>query len=252
MSNSKNYNSIFFLTTLSVYLGLVLVGATPSVLAQQAALTQKFEIQNEREIEDDLDKNPDDDESINFEQSLESYFKNIADFVEDLKKLHQIEKFDLDYDEFEINEFGFIPCNVDGDPIRRSEVSENVNNYWLLPAIIDAKHNFSGRNYLADCLKNEKFFKKETSRGSNLKISYDTSELKVEVSIIKSSNQRADYLAEKFNQASKIYKVGEGEIIVKKIYANTSYKSENNQVFIVTNLPRASIDELLADKSDAQ
>ena len=35
MSNKNKHNSIVFLTTLSVYLGLVLVGATPQVLAQK-------------------------------------------------------------------------------------------------------------------------------------------------------------------------------------------------------------------------
>ena len=73
MSNSKNYNSIVFLTTLSVYLGLVLVGATPSVLAQQAALAQRFEIQNEIEIEDDLDKKPDDE---NLQNKIMKNYKN--------------------------------------------------------------------------------------------------------------------------------------------------------------------------------
>ena len=34
MSDKKNHNSIYFLTTLSVYLGLVIVGASPQVLAQ--------------------------------------------------------------------------------------------------------------------------------------------------------------------------------------------------------------------------
>ena len=81
MSNSKNYNSIVFLTTLSVYLGLVLVGATPSVLAQQAALAQKFEIQNEIEIEDDLDKKPD-DEADKFDQdSKGGYLMNQMSFL---------------------------------------------------------------------------------------------------------------------------------------------------------------------------
>lgn len=39
MSNKKNHNTIHFLTTLSVYLGLIVVGASPQVLAQ-AKLTQ--------------------------------------------------------------------------------------------------------------------------------------------------------------------------------------------------------------------
>ncbi len=59
MSNSKSYNQILFITTLSVYLGLVLVGASPQVLAQ-AALTSKFDIKDQIEKQDDLDRNPED------------------------------------------------------------------------------------------------------------------------------------------------------------------------------------------------
>ncbi|NNF00525.1 MAG: hypothetical protein HKN25_16020 [Pyrinomonadaceae bacterium] len=48
MSKTRNHNTVYFLTTLSVYLGLVLVGASPQVLAQTAkqknSQTQRFEI----------------------------------------------------------------------------------------------------------------------------------------------------------------------------------------------------------------
>jgi hypothetical protein len=82
MSNSKNYNSIVFLTTLSVYLGLVLVGATPPVLAQ-AALTQRFEIQHEIETEDDLDKKPDKDKLFfNYSSGFENLYNLSREFYE--------------------------------------------------------------------------------------------------------------------------------------------------------------------------
>lgn len=48
MSNKKNHNTIYFLTTLSVYLGLVIVGASPQVLAQakisESSQSRSFEI----------------------------------------------------------------------------------------------------------------------------------------------------------------------------------------------------------------
>jgi hypothetical protein len=48
MSNQTRYNQMLFLTTLSVYMGLVLVGSPPQVLAQVLAETSaphiKFEI----------------------------------------------------------------------------------------------------------------------------------------------------------------------------------------------------------------
>jgi hypothetical protein len=58
MTKSKNHNSIVFLTTLGVYLGLVLAGgASPQVFAH-SALTRNFDIQDEVEVKDDLDKKP--------------------------------------------------------------------------------------------------------------------------------------------------------------------------------------------------
>ncbi len=245
MSDRKNYNSIVFLTTLSVYLGLVLVGSTP-VLAQ-AALTRNFDIKNEIVVEDDLDKNPDDKEKIDFTGSLEKYFDDVESFFNNLQKLHKIEKFDLDYDNFEVNELGFVPCNVDGDPIRTSHSDSKIDNRWLEPAIVNAIWDFREWIFLSDCLKHEKY-KNGISTSVDFKLIYDKSELKIEVSGFKSSPQRAEQLAAKFNQASKIYKVDEEKSIVKKIHETTSFNSENNQIFIVTRLPRASIDSLLADK----
>ena len=58
MNSRKNQNSILVLATLGVYLGLVLVGATPQVLAQ-AAMTRQFDVKDEIAVKDDLDEKPD-------------------------------------------------------------------------------------------------------------------------------------------------------------------------------------------------
>ncbi len=85
MKNKNKNNSIIFLTTLSVYLGLVLVGAPATVLAQ-AALTSRFEVKEKIERKDDLDKKPDEfaDEKI---QSLKFGNQVILDYVEVVKIL---------------------------------------------------------------------------------------------------------------------------------------------------------------------
>jgi hypothetical protein len=57
LTNRKNQNSILFLTTLGVYLGLVLVGATPQVLAQ-AATARHFDISEEMGHVENLDTDP--------------------------------------------------------------------------------------------------------------------------------------------------------------------------------------------------
>ena len=58
LNKGKNQNSILVLATLGVYLGLVLAGATPQVLAQ-AAMTRQFDVKDEVEFKDDLDNKPD-------------------------------------------------------------------------------------------------------------------------------------------------------------------------------------------------
>ena len=74
----KSHNSILFLTTLGVYLGLILVGATPQVLAQ-AATTKQFTIREEVSISDDLDKQPDDNAAA--ATAVEVSLRNGADNV---------------------------------------------------------------------------------------------------------------------------------------------------------------------------
>ena len=64
MTNRKSQNSILFLTTLGVYLGLVLVGATPQVLAQ-AATTRNFDISEEVSHVENLDTDPSKDNDRN-------------------------------------------------------------------------------------------------------------------------------------------------------------------------------------------
>lgn len=55
----KNQNSLLLLTTLGVYIGLLMAGGTPGVAAQQGAMTRNFEISDEIEVRDDLDTIPD-------------------------------------------------------------------------------------------------------------------------------------------------------------------------------------------------
>ncbi|MDI1242426.1 MAG: hypothetical protein PSX80_10940, partial [bacterium] len=60
MTNRKGQNSFLVLTTLGVYLGLLMVGgAAPQVLAHSAT-TRNFDIADEVEVKDDLDNKPDD------------------------------------------------------------------------------------------------------------------------------------------------------------------------------------------------
>ncbi len=58
MKERRNNNSLLVLTTLGVYLGLLMVGATPGVVAQQGAMSRNFELSEEVDVKDDLDLDP--------------------------------------------------------------------------------------------------------------------------------------------------------------------------------------------------
>lgn len=59
MQKRNNHNSILLLTTLGVYIGLVLVGAPSGVFAYPAATTRSFNISEEIEFTENLDNDPD-------------------------------------------------------------------------------------------------------------------------------------------------------------------------------------------------
>ncbi|MDQ6785275.1 MAG: hypothetical protein M3033_00450 [Acidobacteriota bacterium] len=243
MTTRKNYNSIVFLTTLSVYLGLVLVGAPAPVLAQ-AALTSRFEVKDKIEKKDDLDKKPD-DEKIDFDESLNCYFVKVHGFFSDLKELNTTQQFNLGSDKFELDSQIFLDFVA---PLVNPSIStENKDSKGLFLALNNINLDIGGCGGWSSWLAEDP--SKSSATNSKLKISYDKTELKLEISVPKLTKQRADFLAERFNQAYRIYEVDANKPVVKIIYENTKISSANNKVIIVTRLPRGSLDALLAKDS---
>jgi hypothetical protein len=243
MSNRKNYNSIVFLTTLSVYLGLVLVGgAAPSVLAQ-AATTRNFDIKNEIVVEDDLDKKPDD--SISEDVGEVRNFRiaeALIGFVADLKKLEgtgKLSKADWNFSHQTLVE-GF-------DTTCRTNVTTDVSNPWLKVAIEElltkaqSEYSSSISDYVLDA---ENYNRRETSAD----VQSTANEFVLRFGFVKKSPAQARLAAEEFNKVFIERKAALENTAKLPIYENTKAHTENNQVFIVTRLPRASIDDLLAEK----
>jgi len=194
MTNRKNYNSILFLT---VYLGLVLVGATPQVLAH-AATNSFFDIQTEWEVKDDLDKKPDDScaelkskTEAQDNQFIEDYIKLVS---ASLKKYPSFTTFEL-------------TGRVDDKDFPSLEKDLSIN-FFQLKASKDgllSKFNFNS--------------------ASNLK--------------------KTSSFVLAFNQSLKFQFCKSPNFPKKVIFENTKVTSQNNQIFIVTRLPRGSIDSLL-------
>jgi len=256
MNNRKNYNSIVFLTTLSVYLGLVLVGGAvaPSVLAQ-AATTRDFNIKNEIVVEDDLDKKPNDitnEDAEEIQHVIDRGFirESVLALLDDLKKLKQIEKYD-GQQRFEID-FLFRSYE-DSDKLKIDRLEAGGNN-WIFTACDEparvVEHHF-------DEITPSNFFSYDESlkakvTNTNVKFLSENGELSLQITSKQGSPADAQNLAGFFN---KVFAQGSSSADLKNyervIYENTKAISENNQIFIVTRLPRGSIDSLLARK-DAQ
>ena len=238
MTTRKNQNSILVLATLGVYLGLVLVGATPQVLAQ-AAMTKQFN------VKDDLDKKPD-PTNKDLDDAIEEYSKRIEDFVKNLKKLHSINEFNVERQSFNSERSTFDPCPETGT-LHSFGKTGHIDR-WLVPTITEANFISEHFTWLADCLPSDVFPSRTHARSSGIKLKYDRAELLHELSITLSSEERANALQAGLLSSFDEFKVDEdvGYELNKVLLKHTSLTFSGDQVFIITRLPRAGLDSLLA------
>ena len=210
MTKGKNYNSIVFLTTLSVYLGLVLAGGAgaPQVLAQ-AALTRNFDIQIETEVKDDLDNKPDNESCTEPQTKPDAqdyqFIGQYAKFVSELVKVNYSPDYEMSATMYSLS-------------VADAEIFDQIFPSLRKTVEID-EFNYE--------LKKDKFTGKII--------------LKPKSSVKNVSFPVFDYSANLNYQLCK--SLGKYEPVILK---NTEIFHENNQIFIVTRLPRGSIDALLA------
>ena len=235
MKERNKNNSIIFLTTLSVYLGLVLVGAPP-ILAQ-AALTRNFDIQNEIKVKDDLDKKLDGEE---LEGSLNEDFPALfAQLLNEFKKSVENGRVNLPIQtdfRFEAYFNYSEMCNGSGFG------SDSSADKYLAKIVQDSfRQKIEPRaSELAD-------YPRTSAKNIKLNLEANRTDLSLKISFGKLN---AEQFAEFLNYKWSLFALSVENALTKQIYENTKATSENNQVFIVTRLPRGSLDELL--KQDAK
>ena len=243
MNNRKN-NSILFLTTLGVYLGLVLAGGTaPSVFAH-GALTRGFELQDEIEAKDDLDTNPD-GETAALSISIKTYIEDVESFLHALKKLADEQKFDASHDAFEVTQTTMLPCVPANKVGSYTANTFDSNNTALKPSLEWFSKLLTDGYSLADCLPTQRF-KGAEATNSKFTVKYTDSALSVQVAVQKASPQIAKQLSSDLATTFATFTPKAGDIARQKILENTSFRSSNNQVLVITRLPRAALDPLLA------
>lgn len=245
MNTRKNQNSILFLTTLGVYLGLLVVGgAAPQVFAHSAT-TRAFEITDEIEIKDDLDKKPDDERSP-VHMSLENYLDDIERFISALRGLRKKELFDSSINTFSVAQGTQLPC-VAANKVGSYTVNEFVTSNEDLRKTLEwfSKRLTDGYS-LGDCLPNDRYGSKET-HDSKFNFKLDRDSFIIEVAVKKTSTENAKLLAADLANTHRQLKIASANAVLLRIYEKTTFRSENDQVFVVTRLARADLDSLLAN-----
>lgn len=244
MTKRKSQNSFLVLTTLGVYLGLLMVGgAAPQVLAHSAT-TRAFEITDEIEIKDDLDNKPDDERS-DVRLSLLTYFQDVEYFVNTLKRLGGTKYFDPATDSFEVNQSTQLPC-VPANKVGSYTANKFVvNNEQFRPWLESFSKLLTDGYSLGDCVPNSRFAPVETT-DSKFNFRLDKDAFAIDVAVRKQSPEAAKSLAGDLAATFAALKKAEAGTVRQKLYEATKFRSENDQIFVVTHMPRAGLDALLA------
>lgn len=240
---SRKHNSLIFLTTLGVYLGLVLVGApTPQVFAH-GALTRSFELTDEIEAKDDLDKNPDGEIGLNL--SIKSYLEDVESFLGALQTLGHNGKFDSSHDAFQVTQTTLLPCVPANNVGSYTANAFDLKNESLRPSLERFSKLLTDGYSLADCLPSARF-KGAEATASKFTVKLDDAGLSVKVAVQKSSPEIAKTLSGDLTSAFAKFAPKPEQVARQKVFESTTFESENDQVFVINRLPRAALDPPLA------
>ncbi len=242
MSIHKPQNPILVIATLGVYFGLILAGATPQVLAN-AAMTRQFDVKDEIELQDGLDTNPDDERSP-VTASVQIFLEDVEYFFASLGGLKRKGEFDAVKDTFYYSQNAYLPCadsNIAGSysPIRFDSTSERARR-----SLVNLSTGMIYGYSLGDCLPSNSF---QSVSATDTRFTYqlDKDVFSINLSVKKDSPQRALELLREIKNTLRLYSTKDNKTR-KRIIESTKLRVENDQIFIVTRLPRAGLQPLLA------
>jgi hypothetical protein len=242
LSKRKNQNSVLVLATLGVYLGLVLVGATPQVLAQ-AAMTKQFNVKDEVEVKENLDKNPNGQSA---EDAFENYLFHAEEFFERLGELGSSNRSAENFGTIEMARTVLIPC-IAGD---RTGIGLNDGKIVASNAVWKPLHQLADRlsdGYnLGDCIRMDFKGKPSNLTNTHFRIHGGDAGLAIELHIQKSSAGNAQALVEELQTALREYDSSAASQIRIQLLKYSGFRADNGHVMIYTVLPRSALDTLLA------
>lgn len=232
MNRTKTHNSLIFLTTLSIYLGLVVVGSSPTVLAY-AATTPRFEIRSEAEVEDDLDKKPDSDAPV-----FETYFDTLAVLIDELAALESSGQFDSVTEKFRSTYGESVTCGSDPER-RRLWVWQAIDNEAVQSVLTGVFKRFSDSFGAGECAFSESD-PQIGQRRSEFRISVENGTYEFAFQFSKpTQSDAAAFIARFAGKAAETSPESTGTRTL--VGRNSTFHQENNQVFVITRLPRAAL-----------
>jgi len=242
LSKQKAQNPILVIATLGVYFGLIMSGAAPSVLAN-AALTRPFDVKDEIELLDDLDTKPDDERSP-ITASVQIYPEDVEYFLASLARLNKDRRFDPRADTYHVAQNTSLPY-IDGNRAGRfTPISFETSNLSSKSALEYFSRGMVYGYSLGDCFATREF--DISVAESKFAFSLDGKARTVNVSVKKDSNVRAIDLARDLETTAELYSAKASSKLSQAVIRNTRFISKDDQVMVVTRLPRAGLISLLS------
>lgn len=234
MQTTRINNFSLFVTVLSACLGLLAVGTPAQVYAQQAVNASRSSSSLIGRCDEDA---PQVEELLN----LNTYFHANKDFISDLSRLVSIGKYTPgDYEHVDISfeipkERGTMRTSASG------------GNRWLRVAAEDAVDKlvfaFEDSNIF---YRYEDEWKLDVA---HFDVAYhlDASGIGINTTQEQKSFEQAQKLAVNYNASFLYQACHKQDELERSFYENTHALVENNKILIITRLPRAALDELLAE-----
>lgn len=229
----QNQNSIVALATLGVYLGLLLAGATPGVLAQQAALTKQFNVKDEIERKDNLDKKPDGE--INYVEELADLLISLNN-ISKKQKINLKAKKDISIEDFSIcesdNTDSYLGFGDLDSPFGKRFLSSGVS---IARSLIDTKVRAkAGEKYAS------------WPQTINIRLLWNDSEVRVQSSIAAVDGRAAQSLNALYAEYLRYLTTSASRPVVVRIAEKTTSEVSDVKVILVTRLARSDLDPLRA------
>lgn len=207
-------------------------------------MTKPFDVRDEIERRDDLDKEPDDERSP-VTASVQIYLEDVEYFLASLGRLQSRGKFDPAKDRFSVAKSTALPCVAANRAGRYTPAKFDFTNEALRPALELFSRGMEYGYSLGDCLANNEFNGLDAV-DSRFSYALDNRAFAVSVAVKKQSPRLALELIRALESTLRLYERANNTKLRKAVVFNTRFKAENDQVFVITRLPRGSLDTLFA------